>query len=65
MKRALFITVIAALTAVSGKAQSLHVCNKNGTTIEIPIKENNEIRFDAKQKLIKFFFTEMIDIFIY
>ncbi|MBQ2778665.1 MAG: carbohydrate-binding domain-containing protein [Bacteroidaceae bacterium] len=63
MKKALFITAIAALTAVSGKAQSLHVCNKNGTTIEIPIKEYNEIRFDAKQKFVKF--TDLINDYWY
>lgn len=59
MKKALFITALATLAAVSGKAQSLHVCNKNGTTIEIPIKEYNDIRFDAEQKFIKF--TDLIN----
>lgn len=63
MKKSLFITAIAAVAALSGNAQSLHVCNKNGTTVEIPIKESNEIRFDAEQRYIRF--TDLINDYWY
>lgn len=53
MKRSIFILAILAISSTA-KAQSLHVCNDNGTVLEIPATENKEITFDAYQRLIKF-----------
>lgn len=69
MKRSIFILAILAISSTAN-AQSLHVCNDNGTVLEIPATENKEITFDAYQRLIKFhnngnifhsFATERID----
>lgn len=38
MKKALLITALATAATLSSNAQSLYVCSKNGTTIELPIK---------------------------
>ena len=53
MKR---LTFIACLTIIAlyANAQSYHICNSNGTTLEIPVKENSEITFDSEQQLIHF-----------
>lgn len=63
MKKALFITALAAAATLSCNAQSLYVCNKNGTTVELPIKESNEIIFDAEQRYIRF--TDLINEYWY
>lgn len=53
MKKILLLITIISI-ACSTQAQSFHVCNSNGTTLEIPVKENKEITFDAAQRLINF-----------
>lgn len=53
MKKILLLITITSI-ACSTQAQSFHVCNSNGTTLEIPVKENKEITFDAGQRLINF-----------
>ena len=63
MKKALLITALATAATLSSNAQSLYVCNKNGTTIELPIKESNEIRFDAEQHYIRV--TDLINEYWY
>lgn len=63
MKKALLITALATAATLSSNAQSLYVCNKNGTTIELPIKESNEIRFDAEQRYIRV--TDLINEYWY
>lgn len=54
MKRILLIATLTAAAGQSTQAQSFHVCNDNGTVLEIPVKDNKEITFDASQRLIKF-----------
>ena len=63
MKKTLFILAIAALATLSGNAQSLYICNKNGTTVEVPIKDYNEIRFNAEQRFIRF--TDLVNEYWY
>ncbi|MBQ3538552.1 MAG: carbohydrate-binding domain-containing protein [Bacteroidaceae bacterium] len=53
MKKILLLITIISI-ACSTQAQSFHVCNSNGTILEIPVKENKEITFDAAQRLINF-----------
>ena len=53
MKRVISILLITATTNIA-VAQSFHVCNDNGTVLEIPANENKEITFDAYQRLVKF-----------
>lgn len=53
MKRSIIAIAIMG-AACQMQAQSYHVCNSNGTMLEIPAKENREITFDAEQRLVKF-----------
>lgn len=53
MKRLTFIACFTII-ALYANAQSYHICNSNGTTLEIPVKENSEITFDSEQQLIHF-----------
>lgn len=54
MKKILLMATLAAAAGQGAQAQSFHVCNDNGTVLEIPVKENKEITFNASQRLIKF-----------
>lgn len=54
MKKEIFVFALAAISG-SINAQSFHVCNDNGTVLEIPAGNNKEITFDASQRLIKFY----------
>lgn len=53
MKR---ITIIATLLAAvcHVQAQSYHLCNQDGTTLEIAASDNRDITFDAEQRLVRF-----------
>lgn len=48
------LTAIMAVTVLCAGAQSLYVCNKDGSTFETLLKENVEITFDKEQKTIRF-----------
>ncbi len=48
------ITALFAIVTLCTNAQSYHICNDNGTSLEIPVEENQEITFDASQQLIRF-----------
>lgn len=51
--RKIFLTAILAVMTICINAQSIHVCNDNGTVLEIPVTKSNEITFDTEQKVIK------------
>ena len=53
MKRIILALMLLA-TVFCVQAQSYYVCNSNGSAVEIPISDNEEITFDPEQKLVQF-----------
>ncbi|MBR2300600.1 MAG: hypothetical protein IKA41_01425, partial [Bacteroidaceae bacterium] len=53
MKRNILALTLLA-TTLFVQAQSYNVCNSNGTVVEIPLSENEEITFVPEQKLVRF-----------
>ena len=53
MKRIILALMLLA-TVFCVQAQSYYVCNSNGSAVEIPISDNEEITFNHEQKLVQF-----------
>ncbi|MBR5476091.1 MAG: carbohydrate-binding domain-containing protein [Bacteroidaceae bacterium] len=53
MKRIILaLTLLATVFCV--QAQSYYICNKDGSAVEIPVSENEDITFVPEQKLVQF-----------